>query len=137
VASPSLVRKTPMSTRSIGTPALPDLGVVASHDDVERVNAQPYERYVPFGSTYQALASAAEHFRTRPAITYWSSPGPADHCRRWTPGMLWAHIQRSARLFGALAGGGPPRVAMLLPAIPEAYLTLWGAEAVGVACPMN
>ncbi len=26
---------------------------------------------------------------------------------------------------------------MLLPAIPQAYLTLWGAEACGVACPIN
>ena len=28
-------------------------------------------------------------------------------------------------------------MAFLLPAIPQAHFTLWGAEAVGIACPIN
>ncbi|MGE4335861.1 MAG: AMP-binding protein [Pigmentiphaga sp.] len=118
-------------------PALADLGVALCRDDLERVSGLPYEQYMPFTSTYQALESAAAHFGDRPALTYWSSSDPAESGRTWTHRALFADIQRAARVFHALANGEPPRVAMLLPAIPEAYLTLWGAEAVGVACPMN
>ncbi|MCK9510095.1 MAG: AMP-binding protein [Pigmentiphaga sp.] len=127
IASPALLAE----------PALPDLGLLRSHDDVKRVNALPYTQYMPFTSTYQALEASARCFGERPALTFWSSPDPAEPGRTWTHRSLFADIQRTARWFQTLAGGERPRVAMLLPAIPDAYLTLWGAEAVGVACPMN
>ena len=46
-------------------------------------------------------------------------------------------MRRAANAFRALAGGDEPRVALLLPAIPQMYFALWGAETAGVACPIN
>ncbi|HSW21886.1 MAG TPA: AMP-binding protein, partial [Burkholderiaceae bacterium] len=43
----------------------------------------------------------------------------------------------SANLFRALVDGGTPRVALLLPPLPEAWFALWGAETAGIACPIN
>ena len=59
---------------------------------------------------------------------------PAQH---WTYPQFVALIRRAARLFQSLSGDQAPRVAFLLPAIPQAHFTLWGAEAVGIACPIN
>ena len=55
----------------------------------------------------------------------------------WTHAQLLADVRRAANLFAELAGDEPPRVAMLLPPIPQAYFTLWGGEAAGVVCPIN
>ena len=40
-------------------------------------------------------------------------------------------------MFQSLCGQQQARVAFLLPAIPQAHFSLWGAEAVGIACPVN
>ena len=50
-------------------------------------------------------------------------------------GIVWSPLFRS--LAGEAGADTLPRVALLLPAIPQAYFALWGAEAAGVACPLN
>ena len=47
-----------------------------------------------------------------------------------------AEVRRAANL-SPTRRREEPRVAMLLPAIPQAYFTLWGGETAGVVCPIN
>jgi fatty-acyl-CoA synthase len=50
---------------------------------------------------------------------------------------FFAEVNRAANLFHA-QGSRPGRaVAYLLPLVPEAHIALWGAEAAGMASPMN
>ncbi|MDQ6628203.1 MAG: AMP-binding protein [Pseudomonadota bacterium] len=56
--------------------------------------------------------------------------------RRWSYRRLLDDNRRAANLFRTL-GGNDPRVAMLLPAMPQAYITLLGAETAGLVCPIN
>ena len=46
-------------------------------------------------------------------------------------------VLRAAAVFKALAGEAQPRVALLLPGVPQAWFALWGAEIAGIACPIN
>src|SRR5690606_28794048 len=60
-----------------------------------------------------------------------------DDPLRWNYGELREQVLRAANVFHAHAGGQVPRVAMLLPNIPQAWFTLLGAESAGVVCPIN
>jgi fatty-acyl-CoA synthase len=105
--------------------------------DVQDIETRSYDDFMPHGSVLAALESVASEHAGRTAITYVESHDPAATCASWTYADFMADVRRAARAFTRLAGGEQPRVAFLLPAIPQAYLTLFGAEAVGVACPIN
>jgi fatty-acyl-CoA synthase len=110
---------------------------IRSREDVQRISQAPYGDYMPHGHVYDALAAAASAHGERRALTFIPSADLAEAARSWTYGELLAEIRRAAKLFTSLVPGEVPRVAMLLPAIPEAYFTLWGAESAGVVCPVN
>lgn len=110
---------------------------IASVADIRRVECEPYARFMAHASVLSALVDTATRHKDRPALTALDSAAPEVAPRRWTHSQFVAEVRRAARLFVRLAGGDAPRVALLLPPIPEAHFALWGAEAVGVACPIN
>jgi fatty-acyl-CoA synthase len=105
--------------------------------DIKRIESRPYHEFMRHESVWDALSDAAQRHATRPALTFISSADPGAQVRRWTYGELINEVRRAANLFASLAAGDEPRVAMLLPAIPAAYLTLWAAETAGMVCPIN
>jgi fatty-acyl-CoA synthase len=110
---------------------------IRSLEDIRGIEAAPYAGFMPHADVLDALEDAAARHPGRPAITYIRSADPAVPPLRLTHAELAAQVRRAARAFAALCGDEEPRVAFLLPAVPEAYVTLWAAEAVGVACPIN
>ncbi|WP_179106973.1 AMP-binding protein [Variovorax sp. KK3] len=106
-------------------------------EDVREIESRPYGAFMPHGDVLAALEAAAAAHAERPALTFIESDDAGAPCASWSYARFIADVRRTARAFLQLADGAEPRVAFLLPAIPEAYLTLWGAEAVGVACPIN
>jgi fatty-acyl-CoA synthase len=73
-------------------------------------------------------------------LTFIASPDPdalPGAARSWTYSEFLADVHRAANLFRTLAAGEEPRIAMLLPSIPQAWFTLWGGESIGVVCPIN
>ncbi|MET4580393.1 acyl-CoA synthetase [Ottowia thiooxydans] len=110
---------------------------IHSLSDVRAIESQSFESYLPFTSVMHALEVQAQRHPTRAALKYVKSSDLAEPAQQWSYPELVAQIRRAARLFQSLCGQEQPRVAFLLPAIPEAHFTLWGAEAVGIACPIN
>ena len=110
---------------------------IRSLDDVRDIESKPYEAFMPHGTVLAALAQVAIECADRPALTWLPSADPTAPCVDWTYERLMTDIIGIARVFSRLAGDLQPRVALLLPAVPQAYLALWAAEAVGVACPIN
>ena len=109
---------------------------IASVADLRRVESEPYARFMPHGSIQAALSAVADAHGERPALSYIERADTEWPVRRWTHRALLAEVRRAANLFRRL-GGHSPRVAMLLPAIPQAYFTLLGAETAGIVCPIN
>jgi fatty-acyl-CoA synthase len=105
--------------------------------DVRRIESRPYAEFMPHASVTAALQDSARRHAERRALTFITSADPAAAPRGWTYREFVDTVLRTANLFRRLAGVEAPRVAMLLPAIPQAYFTLWGAEAAGVVCPIN
>ena len=109
---------------------------IASVDDLRAIERAGPRAWMRFDQVHDALADVAARFSDRPALTALAAaddPSP----RRWTYVELLAEIRRCANLFRDLAGRSEPRVALLLPPLPEAWFALWGAETAGVACPIN
>lgn len=105
--------------------------------DVLRIEAEPPQRFMPYRNIHEALVASARRWPQRTALSYVLDDDLDRPPQRWSYAALLEEVQRSAHLFLRLSDGRPPRVATLLPAIPEAHLVLWGAESVGVACPLN
>ncbi|TAH48356.1 MAG: acyl-CoA synthase [Betaproteobacteria bacterium] len=105
--------------------------------DIARIAARPYAEFMRHGSVFDALEESAQRHAERKAITFIDTPDPAVPARTWSYAELMNQIRRTANLFHTLAGGEEPRIAMLLPPIPEAYFTLWGGETAGVVCSIN
>ena len=105
--------------------------------DVAAIEARPYRDFMVHEHVHDALSAVATRYPDRKALTYLPDADPATTPRTWTYQQLVADIRRTANLFGSLVPGEEPRVAMLLPAIPEAHLTVWGGETAGVVCPIN
>jgi len=116
-------------SKSIFTPVL-------SLADVEAIEARPYDLFMPWHGLYEALRASATRNGSRPAITLLDDDSHEPRLT-WTYDQLLDQVERAANAFKSLAGDESPRVAMLLPAIPEGYATLWGAASVGTICPIN
>lgn len=110
---------------------------ISGRADLAAIEARPYRDYIDFDHVGDALSAACSRHADRPALVYIENPDPTLPARRWTHAEFLDAVRRAANLFSRLAGGEPPRVAMLLPPIPQAYFTLWGAESVGTICPIN
>ncbi len=110
---------------------------IGSATDLRALERLPYAHFMAHSSVLAALEHSAALHGERPALTALDSAAPGAPPRRWTHAQYAAEVRRAAHLFARLAGNDIPRVALLLPPIPEAHFSLWGAETVGVACPIN
>jgi fatty-acyl-CoA synthase len=110
---------------------------IATLADIERIESGPYADYMPHRSLHAALSDSATRHAGRTALRYVQDADAPERTQAWTYRDFIAEVRRTANLFRALAGGDVPRVAILLPAIPQGCFALWGAEVAGVACPIN
>ena len=110
---------------------------IATAADLRRIEREPYARFMPHTTVLGALQATAAAHPGRIALTAIDVPVPGAPLRRWTHAQLIAEVRRAANLFARLAGGAMPRVALLLPPVPQAHFALWGAETMGFACPIN
>lgn len=106
---------------------------IATLDDLRAIERDGRQRWMRFDRIIDALDDVALRHGGRPALTALATADDASP-RRWNHRELLAEIRRSASLFRALADGREPRVALLLPPLPEAWFALWGAETAGIAC---
>lgn len=105
--------------------------------DVKRLSDAPYDAYMPHSRVLAGIEHSARRHPDRVALSMIDSPEALQAARRWTYERLVSDIRRAANLFHSLSNGKPPRVALMLPPLPETHLALWGAETAGTACPIN
>ena len=109
---------------------------LATDADVRAFESMPYAERIAASSTYEALQFGAAQIpklrRCFPAQRRCRGGAAAGDAPR-IPGAGHAGRQRPRSL-----GVGPHDVvSLLLPLIPQAFFTLFGAEAAGIANPVN
>lgn len=88
-------------------------------------------------STYDLLRHSAEVYGDRIAISFFEAVKEHHKTRTVTYDELFRGVTRTANLLHDLGIRQGDVVALLLPNLPETHFALWGAEAAGVAMPLN
>ena len=97
----------------------------------------PYADRIAAESTYDAIKLGAAHNPDALAIQYLPNSDPADRPIAISYRDFIASVTQAANMFHALGVNSDDVVSFLLPLIPEAFITLFGAEAAGIANPVN
>ncbi len=108
-----------------------------TNDDVKAFERTPYGDRIAAASTYEALKLGAAHNPDAPAIRLLPNAEPTDTPVTISYRDLIAQVTQAANMFQALGVGPNDVVSFLLPLLPEAFITLFGAEAAGIANPVN
>jgi fatty-acyl-CoA synthase len=111
--------------------------VFATEADVRAFEQVPYADRIAAQGTYDAIKLGAAKNPDAPAIQFLPNADPAD-----TPIVISyrdfvARVTQAANMFHALGASDNDVVSFLLPLLPEAFITLFGAEAAGIANPVN
>ena len=109
----------------------------ATDDDVRAFEQIPYRDRIAAQSTYDAIRLAAARYPDAPALQFLANADPADTPVVITYRDFIARVTQAANMFHALGVGADGVVSFLLPLLPEAFITLFGAEAAGIANPVN
>lgn len=109
---------------------------IATLRDIEALERVPLDERLSERNTYEILARSAARHPDRIALTFLPEGSPDDPAHDLTYRELLSRVNRTARLFREL-GGERPVVTLLLPIMLETHVTMWAAEAVGIANPIN
>ena len=109
----------------------------ATDAEVRAFEEIPYADRIAAASTFDAIRLGAAHKPDAPAIQYLPNADPADKPIVISHRDFVARVTQAANMFHALGVGSNDVVSFLLPLLPEAFITLFGAEAAGIANPVN
>jgi fatty-acyl-CoA synthase len=110
---------------------------LASAADLTAFEKVPYAERIAASSTLDAIRLGAAHNANAPAIQFLPTASPDDTPLVITHGQLIARVTQAANMFHALGIGPGDVVSFLLPLLPQSFFTLFGAEAAGIANPVN
>ena len=105
--------------------------------DVEALEQTPWETVIPAESTYELLADVAARKPDDTAITFLLGGTVEEEPIRVPYKLLIQRINQAANMFADLGVGPTDVVSFMLPLLPQAQYVLWGAEAAGIANPIN
>ena len=110
---------------------------IRSIKDVAQLESQDYDALIPYRSPYEVLSHGAKTFGDQDALRFLHTGDPDTAFDVYSYRDLLDQVGRAANAFHRLGVKRGESVAFLLPSIPYAYFTLFGAETVAHACPIN
>jgi len=114
-----------------------ELPVFRSDADVRAFEETPYEERIAARSTYEALQLGAAVDPDAPAIHFLRT-GEADEVpATMSYRQFIGRVNQTANLLHDLGVGAGDTVSLMLPLIPQNCFALFGAEAAGIANPVN
>ena len=109
----------------------------ATEADVRTFEQTPYAERIAAESTYDAIRLGAAKNPDAPAIQFLANADPADTPLVISHRDFVSRVTQAANMFHALGVGDKDVVSFMLPLLPEAFIALFGAEAAGIANPVN
>jgi fatty-acyl-CoA synthase len=110
---------------------------LASDADLRAFEAVPYTERIAAASTYEALRIGSGRDPEAPAIQFLRNADPDDEPVTLSHRAFFARVTQAANAYHALGVGPGDVVSLLLPLVPQAFVALFGAEAAGIANPVN
>src|SRR3954464_15043895 len=112
----------------------PDLGSEARLREFERT---PYDERIAAQSTYEVLQLGAARKPDAVALHFLPNADPAETGTALTYREFVGGVTQAANVFHDLGVGANDVVSFLLPLLPESFTGLLGAQAAGIANPVN
>ena len=112
----------------------PDLATDEAVRAIERV---PYADRIAAESTFDAIKLGAARNPDAPALQLLPNADPADTPLVISHRDFIARVTQAANMFHVLGAGKDDVISFMLPLVPDAFVTLFGAEAAGIANPVN
>jgi len=109
----------------------------ATDADVRAFESVPYAERIAATSTYEALKLGAARDPQVPAILFLPNASATDEPVRLTHAQFIARVTQVANALHALGVRPGDVVSILLPLVPQAFYALFGAQAAGIANPVN
>ncbi|MBW8311742.1 MAG: acyl-CoA synthetase [Rhizobium sp.] len=109
---------------------------IASHSDVLAVERQGPPHALPPG-TYDLLQASAARNPDAPALSFFRVAADFARPQTWTYRELLSEITRAANAFQSLGAARGSVIAIVLPNLPATHFATWGAQAAGIAFPVN
>jgi fatty-acyl-CoA synthase len=113
------------------------LPLFRSDADMADFETMPYAQRIAAQSTYTALQAGAAVDPEAPAIHFLPQANAEHEPVVISHGQFMAKVTQAANLFHDLGIGPDDVVSFLLPLLPQSFYTLFGAQAVGIANPVN
>lgn len=110
---------------------------LATDADVQALEAVPFRERIEPASTYEALRLGAAHDPTLPAIQFLPNADPDEAALIVSHGDFIKRVTQAANLFTSLGVGPSDVVSLMVPLLPQSLYALFGAEAAGIANPVN
>ena len=110
---------------------------IATLADVEALERKPLAQYRSATNVFELLAQVAETHPDKLAMRYLATPSDDAPTRDISYREFKQRIIQAANLFRQLGVGEGDAVSMLLPILPETFFALFGAQAAGIANPIN
>ena len=105
--------------------------------DVAAVEAVPLHERLEAASTYEVIQIGARRDPAAPAIQFLPTCDPAEDAIVITYAQFLARVTQAANLFTSLGVAPNDVVSVLLPLLAQNFYALFGAEAAGIANPVN
>ena len=105
--------------------------------ELHAFEATPYAERIAAQSTYEALQLGAAHDPGAAAIQFLRAADPDETPLTISYAQFMARVTQSANLFNDLGVGPTDVVSLLLPLLPQSFFALFGAQAAGIANPVN
>ncbi|MBV1697598.1 MAG: acyl-CoA synthetase [Hyphomicrobiales bacterium] len=109
----------------------------ATNADIRAFEQVRYGDRIAAASTFDAIKLGAAHNPDAPAIQFLPNADPSETPVVVSHRDFAARVTQAANMFHALGVNGGDVVTLLLPLLPEAFISLFGAEAAGIANPVN
>jgi fatty-acyl-CoA synthase len=111
--------------------------IVRNLADIETIEKLPLSERFSETSTYRAIKKGSDINPAATAISFILTGDQYQNPISVTYGTLMARINQAANCFHDLRIGPTDVVTYLLPNVPQTHYVLWGAEAAGIANPIN
>ena len=119
--------------RTIGT----EWPVLGSDADVRAFEATPFAERVAAANTYEALRLGATRDPDAAALLFLPNADPDETPLRVSHREFFGRLTQVANMLHGLGVGPGDVVSLLLPLLPQSFCALFGAEAAGIANPVN
>jgi fatty-acyl-CoA synthase len=111
--------------------------VVRTVADIESFERTPWRERLPAHTTYDLLHRACHRHGSRPALRLLLAPTADAPTHDVSYAALLEGVNRTANALRGCGIGSGSAVTILLPNLVEAHFALWGAQAAGIASPVN